>query len=271
MKIRSIRKMVDNRGIKILVYGPAGAGKTVLAGTTGESTLVLSAEAGLLSLRDAPDYIKGVEITSIQDLREILAWLIEDAASEDGPKFKWIALDSITEIAEQVLSFEKSGEKDPRKAYMTMQDEIMKILRGYRDLIGYDVYMSCKQERVDDDGKKLYMPMMPGTKLAQQIPYLFDEVFALRVEKDEDGEYRVLQTSRDAKYEAKDRSGALKDFEKPSLKAIKKKILQKAEDANKPKPPVEEKSEESESEGSEASEVVEAQPESNVVEVEIDE
>lgn len=71
---------------------------------------------------------------------------------------------------------------------------------------------------------------MPGSKLAQQIPYMFDEVFALRVEVDEDKQkYRVLQTSRDAKYEAKDRSGLLDEFERPSLRRIKKKIKGEAQ------------------------------------------
>lgn len=228
IRIRSISKMVENTGLKILIHGMAGSGKTVMSATTGESTLILSAEAGLLSIRNAPKYIKGAQIESIQDLEEVLAFLIEDLSNPDGPKFRWVNLDSITEIAEQVLSKEKSGEKDPRKAYMTMQDEILKIFRKYRDLPYYHVVFTCKQERIDDDGKKIYFPMMPGQKLAQQIPYLFDEVFALRVEKDENGEiYRTVQTSRDAKYEAKDRSGSLDLFEPPSLKKIAAKIFAK--------------------------------------------
>lgn len=226
IQIKSIRNIVQNKGIKILVHGLAGSGKTVLCCTAGEPTLLISAESGLLSVRDAPKNVKGVEVSTIQDLYDLYDWLVEDSEKPEGPRFKWVALDSITEIAERVLSYEKGLNNDPRKAYMNMQDEIMKILRKYRDIPHYHVVMSCKQVRGEDEGKKLYLPMMPGQKLGSELPYLFDEVFALRVETDENQEvYRVLQTNRDAKYEAKDRSGALDFFEKPSLKHIAKKIL----------------------------------------------
>ena len=45
IKIQSIRNIVQNKGIKILVHGLAGAGKTVLCCTTGEPTLLISAES----------------------------------------------------------------------------------------------------------------------------------------------------------------------------------------------------------------------------------
>lgn len=225
VKIQSIKKIVDDNGIKILVHGPAGAGKTVLSATAGEPTLIISAEGGLLSIREAPDYVKGVEIESLDDLDELYEFLLDES---DDPRFKWVCLDSISEIAERVLAYEKKNNRDPRAAYGNLIERMMDILRDYRDLPGYNVLMTCKQERIKDDvlGLNMYMPMMPGAKLAQQIPYIFDEVFALRVEKDEDGEeYRVLQTRRDARYEAKDRSGLLDEFEEPSLKKISAKIF----------------------------------------------
>ena len=138
-----------------------------------------------------------------------------------------MVLDSISEIAEVVLAYERSQTKDPRQAYGQLQDQMNALIRKFRDLPRYNVLMTCKQQRMSDDlaGTTMYMPAMPGAKLAQNIPYLFDEVFALRVERDEEGKaYRVLQTNRDAQYEAKDRSGKLDLFEKPNLKHIKAKI-----------------------------------------------
>lgn len=226
VKIKSIKNMVNQSGIKILVHGPAGAGKTVLCCTAGEPTLIISAESGLLSVRDAPDYIKCAEVDSLDDLEDLYDFLVEDG----GETFKWVALDSITEIAERILHKEKADNKDPRAAYGKLTDHVMDLLRRFRDLRGYNVVMSCKQSRIQGDGPTFFGPMMPGQQLPQQIPYLFDEVFALRVEKDEDGEnYRVLQTSRDAQYEAKDRSGALDMFEEPNLKKIAQKILGKVQ------------------------------------------
>ncbi len=225
VKIRSISKVVDETGLKILIHGPAGAGKTVMCCTTGEPTLLISAESGLLSVKNAPKYIKVAIIETIDDLEDIYAFLLDPKNVE---KFPWVALDSISEIAERVLYNEKQAAADPRKAYGNMQDYIEDRLRKFRDLsdLGYNIVMSCKQQRIQEDGRaSFYGPLMPGQKLHQKIPYLFDEVFALRVEKEKDGSvYRVIQTGRDNAYEAKDRSGMLDMFEPPNLKKIARKI-----------------------------------------------
>lgn len=49
------KKASQSSGVKIVCYGQAGAGKTVLCATTGDHdrTVILSAEAGLLSIADA--------------------------------------------------------------------------------------------------------------------------------------------------------------------------------------------------------------------------
>jgi hypothetical protein len=57
------------------------------------------------------------------------------------------------------------------------------------------------------------------------VGYFFDFVFALRVEKDADGNpTRWLQTNRDYNFEAKDRSGSLDMFESPDLSALATKV-----------------------------------------------
>jgi len=213
-------KDAAQHGIKVLVHGQAGAGKTVLASTTGEPTVIISAEAGLLSLRHTD--IPVITVTSLQDVQDAYSYL----SGKDGEVYSWIALDSISEIAEQVLSYEMKQTKDPRKAYGELSTQMMDLLRAFRDLPGKNVYMSAKQRRIeDDDGRTSYGPMMPGQQLHQQVPYLFDEVFALRVEKDTDGNpTRWLQTNPDLKYTAKDRSGVLDLYEPADLSAIAAKI-----------------------------------------------
>jgi len=217
--LKSTRNAASH-GIKILVHGPAGSGKTTLCATTPEPAIIISAEAGLLSLRHVD--IPVIECNTIEMVQEAYQFL-----SGDGADFTWVCLDSISEIAEVVLAYEMRQTKDPRKAYGELSVQMMDLLRAFRDLPGRNVVMTCKQERTKDesDGKILYTPMMPGQKLQQQIPYLFDEVFALRVEKDAEGNpTRWLQTDRDVKYEAKDRSGALDLFEHADLSSIAAKI-----------------------------------------------
>ena len=209
-------------GIKILVHGPAGAGKTSLCGTTGGSTLIISAESGLLSLR-AFD-IPVLEVKTLDQLYEAYQFVTE---TDEGKTFQWVCLDSISEIAEVVLNHEKKTAKDPRQAYGALAEKMTDILRAFRDLPGRNVYFACKQERTKDEqsGAMLYFPSMPGNMLKQGVGYFFDEVFALRVEKDADGNpTRWLQTNRDYNYEAKDRSGSLEMFEPADLSAIATKI-----------------------------------------------
>jgi phage nucleotide-binding protein len=210
-------------GLKFLVHGPAGAGKTSLCATTGEPTVIISAESGLLSLRGVD--IPVIEVKTLDQLYEAYDFVVN---TEQGQAFKWVCLDSISEIAEVVLNHEKKVAKDPRQAYGALAEKMTDLIRAFRDLPGRNVYFSCKQERAKDEqsGAMLYYPAMPGNMLKQGVGYFFDFVFALRIEKDADGNpTRWLQTSRDYNYEAKDRSGSLEMFESPDLSAIAAKVI----------------------------------------------
>jgi hypothetical protein len=211
-------------GVKVLVYGQAGAGKTSLIPTL-PNPIVLSAEGGLLSIQDAN--LPYLEIASMEDLKEAYKWLTESA---DAKGFQSVALDSISEIAEVVLNHEKKVNKDPRAAYGAMQEQMADIIRAFRDLPGRHVYMSAKLEKTQDEmGRVLYSPSMPGNKTGQALPYFFDEVLALRVEKDQEGNtQRALMCDSDGLWLAKDRSGKLGAWEAPDLAAVIAKIGGKA-------------------------------------------
>jgi hypothetical protein len=207
-------------GVKLLVYGQAGAGKTSLIPTL-PNPITLSAEAGLLSIAGAD--LAYIEITNIQDLTDARDWL---ASSAEAADFHSVALDSISEIAEVVLGDEKRIAKDPRQAYGAMQEAMAYIIRAFRDLPGKHVYMSAKLDKSQDEmGRVMYAPSMPGQKSGQQLPYFFDEVLALRVEKDAEGvPQRGLMCDSDGLWLAKDRSGRLDAWEAPDLGAIIAKI-----------------------------------------------
>lgn len=209
-----------SNGIKMLVHGQAGIGKTCLCASL-PSPIILSVESGLLSL--AGFDIPAIEIKTLDDLSEAYEWV---ANSEEAKQYQSVCLDSISEIAEVVLSNEKDKEKDPRKAYGNLQDIMLDLMRAFRDLSGRNVYFSAKQERIQDDsGRLLFGPSMPGQKLAQQVPYLFDEVFCYQMVRDENNvPKRVLLTQPDGISVAKDRSGKLDLWEEPDLGAIINKI-----------------------------------------------
>jgi len=210
---------VHSSGLKMLVYGTAGAGKTSLIPTL-PNPVIISAEGGLLSISDAG--LPFVEIRSLSDLSDVLAWLADSA---EASQFESVAVDSISEIAEVCLSAEKARAKDPRQAYGAMSEAMVSIVRTLRDLPRH-IYMSAKLDKVSDEtGRILYSPSMPGAKTGQSLPYLFDEVFALRVEKSDDGSrVRALLTDSDGSWLAKDRSGKLDQWEPPHLGDIIVKI-----------------------------------------------
>jgi phage nucleotide-binding protein len=219
INVRTTGSLAAN-GVKLLIYGQAGAGKTTLIKTL-PSPIVLSAEGGLLSIRDAD--LPYIEIADLDTLREAYTWL---TSADEAKAYQSVALDSISEIAEVVLNAEKKTTKDPRQAYGAMQEQMADIIRAFRDLPGRHVYMSAKLEKMQDElGRVLYAPSMPGNKTGQALPYFFDEVLALRVERDAEGvTQRALLCDSDGLWLAKDRSGKLDMWEAPDLGAIIAKI-----------------------------------------------
>ena len=227
-------------GVKVCAYAGSGVGKTVLMATM-PSPILISAESGLLSLRKANleklfgvgtpgiEYdVKVIKVTSVDDLRQAHIWAQANAYSSG---FRSIGLDSISEIMEVILANAKRVHKDPRKAYGDLMDEGLDLVRKFRDLPGLNVCVAAKMEYTKDEvsGVGRYAPSAPGQKVGPALPYFFDEVFHLGVNKDQNGNsFRYLRTQPDIQYEAKDRSGMLNEIEFPHLGAVFNKILSAA-------------------------------------------
>lgn len=234
--LKNSNDLARQNGVKVLTYGKAGLGKTVLTATAPNPVLI-SAESGLLSLKkenliklfgaDNPTItyeIPVIEITTLDDLIEAHKW----AQTKEARQFDTFCLDSISEIGEKVLANAKQQVKDPRQAYGELIEKMTQVIRDFRDIKGMNVYMSAKEEFSKDEatGVQSYVPSMPGAKLSQQLPYFFDEVFHLGIAKTLDKvEYRYLRTQPDIQYSAKDRSGTLEAIEQPNLSVIFEKIL----------------------------------------------
>jgi hypothetical protein len=223
-------------GIKALIYGGSGMGKTVLA-ATAPRPLLISAESGTLSLSRANlEKLFGVNnpsityvlptivITSLQDLTDTYDWCLR---SREAQYFDTIILDSLSEIGEAVLNNAKRQVKDPRQAYGELIEKMESVIRLFRDLPNKNVYMAAKMEPTKDEmtGVVKYGPSMPGAKLGPKLPYFFDFVFRLGVNKTPTGEsYRFLQTQPDIQHDAKDRSGMLDPLEPAHLGHIFAKV-----------------------------------------------
>jgi len=221
-QLQSSRELATLHGIKVLVYGGAGVGKTKLV-ATAPSPVLISAESGLLSLREFDIPVWPVQ--SFSDLYAAYNWVTQSA---DAKQFQTICLDSISEIGEVCLSEAKKRNKDPRQAYGELIDSMLLLIKGFRDLPNKHVYVSAKMEHYKDEvtGVVKNQPSMPGQQLGPALPYIFDEVFHMGIAKDDKGaDYRYLRTQPDFQYEAKDRSGSLAAFEQPDLNYIFSKII----------------------------------------------
>jgi hypothetical protein len=221
IKLTSTQDIAAETGVKCLVYGPSGVGKTCLC-ATAPLPVIVSVEAGLLSLSKVK--VPAILVRSLEELNDAYSWF---SNSSEAKGFDTLCLDSLSEIADVVLSSAKKTVKDPRLAYGELLDKMLILVRAFRDMPQKHVCMTAKIEWEKDDatGAFRYQPMMPGKKLGPQLPYLFDEVFRMGVNKTPQGEeYRFLQTKLDFQYEAKDRSGMLDPIEPPDLSQIINKI-----------------------------------------------
>ena len=234
-------KGASSERLKILIMGPSGVGKTFLASTIGEPTLVISAEAGHLTLNEfdldmidlSTEKDKDGKIVYLdeagryQKLLRLFEWLQTD---EPRKKYKWIYFDSITEVGGIVIRMlEKDSKYSAAKMTMPRYGEYTKkmiaLILSYRDIPFYNIAFTGLVENKGDDGAKAPATiLLPGTKLPENLPAFFDEVFYYGIKRDGNEDKRYLLTTATAEAYAKDRSGKLSKFEKPNLADIAKKI-----------------------------------------------
>jgi len=232
LQFTTTSKASASSGVKMLIYGRTGVGNTMLC-ATAPAPLILSAERGLLSLLPQNQQrvfgkivdIPVIQIKTYQDMLDAYTFI---TTSQHAVNFQTICLDSLTEIAETILSHEKTLVRDARQAYGEMEEKILSLVKTFRDINGKHVYMSAKQGKTQDEvsNAQLLGAKMPGKSLTHRLPFEFDELFNLNVGTDAHGNtYRYLRTQPDLQYDAKDRSGALAEIEQPNLNNIINKII----------------------------------------------
>ena len=176
-------KNYGSTSLTALVHGPPGSGKTYAARTCPGRTLVVSAEAGLLSLRDVE--LDVAEVSTFSDLKRVYFLL-----NDDDQPYEWVYIDSLSEVAEVCLSEEMGKTAHGVKAYGEMMTAVMKLVKAFRDL-DVNVVLTAKQGRdVDPDEIESVEDLEPRSAVTQQAPLqhtlkqvLYRKRAALRLDK----------------------------------------------------------------------------------------
>lgn len=229
--------------LKILVFGESGVGKTTLAGTINEPTLIISAEAGLLSLGNKKIDVIDLSLDDngnvipkekrIARLGEVYQYLTSDACRK---KYKWIFIDSLTEINQNLLeqlNLEFPERKDSLPMYGELAKRMRSLVKTFRDLPYYNVVFTALSETDKDENGQRFIGISLVGSFSTKIAAFFDEVLYLHADRDADGNTkRILVTEKSDKLMAKDRSGKLNKFEEPNLALIASKINQQPKKEN---------------------------------------
>jgi len=226
MDIRDLKAAGDhaqNFGVKAIVYGPAGTGKTPILNTAPRPVL-LATEAGLLSMRGST--IPTYEAYTSQRVDEFFKWFFN---SKETNNFDSLAVDSISFMADVYLQAElngksKSGQKKHGlAAYGAMATAVMDHLRPLYYTKQKHTYLIAKEHMPDNVIKR---PYFPGNQLNVEVPGLYDFVLHLGIKNvPVQGQIKAFQTLETYDIMARARTGNLDQYEPPDLNYIIRKAM----------------------------------------------
>ena len=252
--ISAQQRMAERKGVKLLMLGKSGIGKTTrLRDLEPSTTLFIDIEAGDLSVASWPgDTIRPASWPECRDLFVYLAGpdrsLPPEAAfsvahydhvvgqfGDPGQidRYATFFVDSITQMSRLCFTWcksqpgaisDRSGKPDLRAAYGLLGQEMVGALTHLQHARGKNVvFVAILDERLDDFNRRVFEPQIEGSKTGLQMPGIVDEVVTLAEIKAEDGSsYRafVTHTLNPFGFPAKDRSGRLDLLEPPDLGAL---------------------------------------------------
>jgi hypothetical protein len=262
-------RLNEPRGVKILLIGPTGVGKTSQLHTFSDPSrvLFLDGEAGDLSVQDV--LVDTIRIDDWQTARNIAVRIGGPNPSfaptscyseahfkavggwlENLDRYDLIFVDSITAISR--LSFrhaeqqpearsERTGAKDLRNVYGTHGREMLMWLHQLQHVRSkHVVFVGILEKITDDFGRFVeFRLQMEGAKVPREIGAIVDEVIVM--EFLDFGDHKptrgfVCTTPNPWGYPSKDRSGKLGRTEPPDLGKLIAKILNREKPISPPQP-----------------------------------
>lgn len=260
--ISADERMAQDKGVKALIVGPAGIGKTTLLRTLdGERTLFVDAEAGDLAVQDVK--VDTLQPRTWEECRDLACYLggpnpslpatacysqahydaiVEDMGGADAlNKFDTYFIDSITVAGrlcfrwceQQPESFNDRGKKDTRGTYGLMGREMIGWLTHLQHTRGKNViFVGILENLKDEFNVSSWQLQIEGGKTGKELPGIVDQIATMQFVDFGDGNpvRALVCTQPNAwNYPAKDRSGRLEQIEEPHLGKWLAKLTAKGE------------------------------------------
>lgn len=185
-----------SHGLKVLLYGSSGVGKTTMIGTLPGKTLLLNAENGVLVLKDCPN-AKNIDIIDVKTVPDIVS-VYQSLLSGELSGYDNIVLDSLSEIGEAMftqIELDPNVNKEYGGLYTTFRSRMVELIKAFRDLKGYNVVLIALADQVDLNGIIKMMPSLPHKKTQASIMALFDECLYLETSSDGTRHVRTTETN----------------------------------------------------------------------------
>lgn len=219
--LRPAKEFALRFGVKAIVYGPPGSGKTPICAETAPRAVVCMTEPGFLSMRKSN--VLTWPAFNPDKFDEFIAW---GTTSAEAKNFDTFVFDSISQACEAKVDRELGGttkggnEQHGLRAYGVMARWAMDHLFKLYFLPEKHIILVAKLQNFEQGGGFYRRPYFPGKELPVRVPHLFDLVMCLgnwNIPGVVPSPTKAFRCHEQFDLMARDRSGNLLEYEPPNM------------------------------------------------------
>jgi len=219
-ELMSKRVTTIRPGIRMVLYGKPGVGKTVF-GATLPRPLILAVEKGWLSIAERFKDMPVIGIDQYDELKMALAFLRRDA----GKTYDSVVIDSLSEARRKHMDdlLELNQKAAPTlDMYLANTTELRRLVREYCDLTINVLFICNSKTEKNEETGAMHTGLGLTRALAGEMPGYVDVLGYMGVKVVRDAEKhttieRFILTEPTDRIDAKDRSGKLPRIIQPVI------------------------------------------------------